>query len=81
MALIECPECGKEISENATACPNCGNPMGHPISEPKSKDQPKVEVKGKGEGCFLQTLNVGCIIFFIIIGLIVLLIIFAGLSS
>lgn len=26
MALIKCPECGKEISENATICPNCGNP-------------------------------------------------------
>ena len=27
MALIKCPECGKEISNKATACPNCGNPM------------------------------------------------------
>jgi uncharacterized membrane protein YvbJ len=27
MALINCPECGKEISENAVACPNCGNPI------------------------------------------------------
>lgn len=27
MALISCPECGKEISDKATACPNCGNPM------------------------------------------------------
>ena len=24
MALIKCPECGKEISENAEMCPNCG---------------------------------------------------------
>lgn len=24
MALIQCPECGKEISEKATSCPNCG---------------------------------------------------------
>ena len=24
MALIKCPECGKEISDRATACPNCG---------------------------------------------------------
>jgi len=24
MALIECKECGKEISENAVSCPNCG---------------------------------------------------------
>lgn len=27
MALIRCPECGKEISSNAKACPNCGNPV------------------------------------------------------
>ena len=26
MALIKCPECGKEISEKATACINCGYP-------------------------------------------------------
>jgi hypothetical protein len=24
MALIECPECGKHISEQASICPNCG---------------------------------------------------------
>lgn len=27
MALIKCPECGKEISDKATACPNCGCPV------------------------------------------------------
>jgi len=27
MALVTCPECGREISERATACPGCGNPM------------------------------------------------------
>lgn len=27
MALIKCPECGKEISDRATSCPNCGYPM------------------------------------------------------
>lgn len=27
MALIKCSECGKEISDKATACPNCGNPI------------------------------------------------------
>lgn len=26
MALIKCPECGKEISDKATYCPNCGCP-------------------------------------------------------
>jgi len=26
MALVQCPECGKEISSLATACPHCGLP-------------------------------------------------------
>lgn len=27
MALIKCIECGKEISDKAAACPNCGCPV------------------------------------------------------
>ena len=27
MALIKCPECGKEISDRAASCPNCGYPI------------------------------------------------------
>lgn len=27
MALINCSECGKEVSSKAVACPNCGNPI------------------------------------------------------
>ena len=27
MALIKCPECGKERSDKALSCPNCGVPM------------------------------------------------------
>ena len=27
MALIICPECGKQISDKAAACPNCGCPI------------------------------------------------------
>lgn len=29
MALIKCEECGKEISDRAVACPNCGCPIEH----------------------------------------------------
>ena len=24
MALINCPECGKDVSDTAKTCPNCG---------------------------------------------------------
>ncbi|MFH2137813.1 MAG: zinc ribbon domain-containing protein [Candidatus Omnitrophota bacterium] len=27
MSLMNCPECGAEISRKAIACPGCGNPM------------------------------------------------------
>lgn len=27
MALIKCPECGREVSSTARACPNCGAPI------------------------------------------------------
>lgn len=27
MALINCPECGKEVSDKASSCPNCGYPI------------------------------------------------------
>jgi len=28
MALVECPECGHEVSDKAKMCPNCGLPIG-----------------------------------------------------
>lgn len=55
MALINCPECGNSISDSANNCPNCGYPV-NPISV----------VKPKGEGCFMQTLNLGCLIIVLI---------------
>lgn len=27
MALINCPECGKSISDKAETCPECGSPV------------------------------------------------------
>jgi hypothetical protein len=27
MALIYCPDCGKEVSDSATNCPNCAYPL------------------------------------------------------
>lgn len=27
MALIPCPECAREVSERALACPGCGHPI------------------------------------------------------
>lgn len=38
MALIKCPECGKEVSDKANACPNCG----YPINESTDSDDGKL---------------------------------------
>lgn len=54
MALITCPECGKEISASATTCPNCGHPMkqinkAQPVKgnqQPKKKSHPVLIVIG-----------------------------------
>lgn len=40
MALIKCPECGKEISDKAVSCPNCGYPL-----EIYSKESEKIPVQ------------------------------------
>lgn len=33
MALINCNECGKEISEKAKSCPYCGNPINQTVEK------------------------------------------------
>ena len=33
MALIKCPECGKEISDKATCCIHCGCPMDYIVKQ------------------------------------------------
>lgn len=38
MALIKCSECGKEVSDKATACPNCGCPISVTCEE-KTRDE------------------------------------------
>ena len=42
MALIKCSECNKEISDKATTCPNCGNPI---QIQPTYNDNRAVEIE------------------------------------
>ncbi len=39
MALIKCPECGKEISDRAESCPNCGCPASEWESRTHNEDK------------------------------------------
>ncbi len=34
MAMIKCPECGRDISDKAKDCIHCGFPLNHTISNP-----------------------------------------------
>ena len=36
MALINCPECSREVSDKAVNCPNCAYPLGLGVSTPSS---------------------------------------------
>lgn len=47
MAMIQCPECGKEISDKATSCPSCGYPIN--ITQVET-EQDRVNVRGKNKG-------------------------------
>jgi len=39
MALIKCPECGKEVSTSAKACPTCGFPVAEKITTTETAEQ------------------------------------------
>ena len=62
MALIDCGECGKSISDMASSCPNCGIDIQQVVQKPV-QTKPTVG-KSTNNGC-------GFIIFMIIVLLIV----------
>lgn len=52
MALINCPECNHEISDQSISCPNCGYPI-------KDKKKPVTKKKSSTSGCFPAILLIG----------------------
>ena len=58
MALITCPECGKEISSKASSCPNCGYPIAKEIqSNTELIMQDQKQLKWKVLGTYFYVLN------------------------
>lgn len=47
MALINCPECGKEISDKASSCLNCWCPINNKKVE---IEQDRINVRSKNKG-------------------------------
>ena len=61
MGIIKCPDCGKEISDIAPTCPNCGRPM---HSSSFSSEQPANSSSLNFYKNILRVLSLLCIIFF-----------------
>lgn len=60
MALIKCPECGKEVSDSAVMCPNCGCP----INQKKKKKLSKKSIAALVIIFLVMIIIVGGIAFF-----------------
>lgn len=50
MALIKCPECGREISTLAETCPHCGYPIKNTQKKVVSYEQQTVKIRCWGRG-------------------------------
>jgi hypothetical protein len=59
----QCPYCGEEILAIAKKCKHCGEFLNTSLKHKRSQEPQKV----KGEGCFLQTMNAGCMLIVMII--------------
>lgn len=47
MALITCPECGREISDTAQACPHCGHPILLSSKIPQQVELTSIKISSK----------------------------------
>lgn len=70
MALVTCPECGKDVSETAEACPNCGfNVKKHLISLKNAEIQKKrIEMRKERHKRNVKYLKVIIPVFILFVG-------------
>ena len=67
MPLITCPECTKEISDRATACPHCGFPLNSdqvPAPPPKKREDSGEADVWFDFGILLIIAGVACALYF-----------------
>ncbi len=62
MALIKCEECDNEVSEKASSCPKCGNPMAV-----DNKHSEILRVKTSEDSALTRNRNGGDILLFLIL--------------
>ena len=63
----ECPYCSERIARSAKKCKHCGEFLDRKLARNQKKQQRSAPVKR--DGCFLQTMNIGC---FMIVAIVVL---------
>lgn len=56
MALIRCPECGREISDKAASCPNCGCPSSE-FNRPPVPEDTRSELDRIADEIFWENLG------------------------
>lgn len=70
MAIIHCPECAKEVSNTAVACPNCGHPLAPPAIERETivrEAPPVIEKEGFPNWVFIPLAVLGIVVIFFLI--------------
>lgn len=72
----KCPYCSESILAEAKKCKHCGEMLDSSL---RKSAPPQVKVVAK-EGCFLQTLNIGCAIVIFVIIAVICLVVFAAHS-
>jgi len=71
MPLIACPDCGKQISDQAPACPHCGYPISqkqHAIAKSPPETATKPQSQALALGCLFILLLAGVGIFALFFG-------------
>ncbi len=91
MSLVACLDCGRQVSDQAPACPNCGRPIRLSSGDPAPPGPQQAvsawrvkQTKSMGVGCLVQVLSlllgVGLLFVFPLGTLVGLCVIVAGLA-
>lgn len=71
MALIKCTECGKEISDKANICPNCGCPVGRQNVESISSSLEQSDINQAEKKSVKKVIMITIIVSLVISGIII----------
>jgi hypothetical protein len=70
MALVRCPDCGRDVSDAAVACPGCGRPMTPPmVQAPPMQMMPAQAAQGRKQGSMVW------VVILLIVGVVGLLVV------